>query len=422
MISSADLIKRYEFDWEILDVIIGGQSAIDGGKRLGIRSIEDAERFIECYGYNLDNPIERAELFGNFQEALTFIRRYFLKPDNADGLNLEVPRKIAELTDISQLLIFASAPSGFASSGQTLTALWACAIIKIMHTIAHIDKDLRSNYFVDIQKQILDRFYKFIHSDETGQVYLGKDIRDIDRVDLVTFETKPKKARDSVILKLLHKPENVAEDIFDRVGIRFVTKNRLDAIRIVRYLKDRYVIMPANIKPSRSRNTLLDTQLFTSQVNEVLRKLQEGRISPSDVTATLSDLCEHDAAGSETGVDNPHTSSHYRAIQFTCRQLVKIQNPLYDDVRAIKNSIKGATVSEELAKIAERLDLRNIQKEIRFFYPFEVQILDEKSHKENLAGRSSHSNYKKSQIQTAMKRVMGELIRFGEKSPVEDGQ
>lgn len=412
---TSDFLKRYEFDWEVMGVIIGGQSAIDGADRLLIRTAEDSLRFMECYGYNIENPIEKAELFGNFQESLSFIRRYFLQPANPEGLKLDVPRKIAELTDIGQLLTLANAPAG-SSSGQVLTALWACSILKIMHTITHIDKDLRSSYFTDIQKQIFDRFYKFIYSDEHGQVYLGKDTRDPERVDLVLFESKPKKARDSVILKLLHKPENVAEDIFDRVGIRFVTRNKFDALRVIKFLKDRYVIMPANIKPSRSRNTLIDTRNFENQLKRLLREVEEGRLTPSDLNARLADACEPKSSNSGDDPSNPHSSKDYRGLQFTGRQLIKIQNPLYDDLKAIKGAQKGVGVPDEIGKLIERMDLRNLQKEIRFFYPFEVQLFDDESYKESLAGRSSHHNYKKGQIQTAMRRVLGELMRFADAS------
>ena len=240
-----ELLQRYSFDWEVLEVIAGGRSAIDESRGLRLKTAQDVIRFMDCYGYDVDNPIEKAELFGNFQEALSFIRKYFLQPDNPDGLKLEVPRKIAELTDVQNLLQYASSLSDNPDTSGTSTGFWACAILKVMHTIAHIDKDLRTHYFAEIQKQILDRFYKHIHSDEKSQLYLGRDARDPDRVDLVLFDTKPKKSRDSVILKLLHKPENVAEDIFDRVGVRFVTKTKYDALRVVKFLRDRYVVMPA---------------------------------------------------------------------------------------------------------------------------------------------------------------------------------
>lgn len=411
--SELDVKKRFGFDWEIFDVIVSGQSAIDSATRLRIRTVDQAVHFMNCYGYDLENPIEKAELFGNFQESLSFIRRFFLAPNNPEGLKIEIPRKIAELTDITQLLMLASAEaSADTNPAQTLTTLWSCAIIKVMHTIAHMDKDLRTNYFKDIQTQIFDRFYKHIHTDSNGQLYLGKEEKDIARVDLIAFESKPKKGRDSVLLKLLHKSENVAEDIFDRVGIRFVTKNKLDALRVIKYLKDRYVLMPANIKPSRSRNNLVDLKEFSKELERVLKSAEtiNDQKSVAKIEKKLNDYLEkHTLLANKD--DNPHSSKSYRAIQFTCRQLIKIKNPLYDDLKIIKS----AKLPEELTKVAERLDLRNLQKEIRFFYPYEVQLFDEKTHLENLAGESSHTNYKKGQVQTALKRVMGELSRFSEK-------
>src|SRR5919108_575751 len=68
---------------------------------------------------------------------------------------------------------------------------------------------------------------------------LGDREDDPTRVDLVLFDTKPKKSRNSTLLKLLHKPENVAEDIFDRVGIRFIVQTPLSALQVVKYLKDK---------------------------------------------------------------------------------------------------------------------------------------------------------------------------------------
>ena len=82
------------------------------------------------------------------------------------------------------------------------------------------------------------------------------------RVNLVEFQAKPKKTRDSTLMKLLHKPESVAEEVFDRIGIRFVTQSRTDAVRVIHFLEQSNVIVAENIKPSRSRNTLVDTGAF----------------------------------------------------------------------------------------------------------------------------------------------------------------
>ncbi len=409
MTLTPEIRKRFDFDWQVMDVVIGGKSAIDSAKGLKLRTPEEIKRFLECYGYDLDNPIEQAELFGNFQEAMSFIRRYFLKPENPEGLDLEIPRKILEITDINQLFLMAGEynPSGDVHFGHT--AYWACSIIKIMHTIAHMDKDFGANYFADIQKQILDRFYKYIYNDPEEGLFLGKDSKDSEKISLVIFDSKPKKSRDSVILKLLHKPENVAEELFDRIGIRFVTKTKLEAIRVVKFLRDRNVIMPGNIKPSRSRNTLFDADIFLKGADRIMQKAEAGKINANELDSEFNELLNTEAAV-KNDRDNPHSSKHYQSMQFTGRQLIKLKNPLYDELKNLKSAIKGKTVPEEILKITEGLDLKNIQRETRFFYPFEVQVTDEISHSENVKGKSSHGNYKKSQVKAAMTRVMASFL------------
>ena len=69
-------------------------------------------------------------------------------------------------------------------------------------------------------------------------------------------------------------------------------------------------------------------------------------------------------------------------------------------------------LQDSLARIASLIDLSNLQKEIRFFYPFEVQIQDVETFKRNSEGDASHQEYKKAQVQTAMKRVFKTLIDY----------
>ena len=400
--------KRYDFKWEVLDIIISGKSSIDTNQGFLIATLEEAGQFISSYGYNLENPIEKAEAFGNFHEAMNFIRKYFLQPENPDGLKTEIPRKILEMTDIRELFLMASLsyPGQEHDTQGMLLRNWACSILKIMHTVAHIDQDIRTSYFADVQKQIFDRYYRVIQRDENEKLYLGEGPEDPARVNLVAFETKPKKSRDSTLLKLLHKPENVAEDIFDRVGLRFVTESRLDCLRTVKYLKEKMIIMPPNIKPSRSRNTLVDLENFRVKSSQLLTKVEKGELDEASLVCELENATQQTQANS----DNPHSSEFYQAIQFTCRQLIKLKNPLYHDLKELKGFARSSVVeNENVLKIMERIDLKYIQREIRFFYPYEIQLMDKRSFEENEKGRSAHSEYKRAQIQTAMKRVLGVL-------------
>lgn len=395
--------QKYSFHWDLLDTILSGKSLLDSQMGLSgfpLLNVDDAERFLRSYGYDLDRPVERAEVLGNLHEAIHFVRRYFLQPDNPEGLKLDIPRKILELSDPRELLLMASESNGTPKLHQA----WACSLLKMVHTIAHLDKDVRTQYFPETQKQILDRFYRVIHRDEKNQLFLGATPDDPLRVDLVAFETKPKKPRDSILIKLLHKRENVAEDIFDRVGLRFITRDRLDAVRVVKFLKDQMIIMPANNKPSRARNSLVDLKVFSDKVKAGLPALINGTCTEEEFRASVQNGNVKDKAQSE----NVHSSDEYRSIQFTARQLIKLVNPLYDQLKLLKSKASLLPESDVRNQI-EQVDLKFLSREIRFFYPFEVQIVDFESSLENEQGKSAHKEYRKAQIHTAMRRVMGSL-------------
>src|SRR5690242_846160 len=133
-----------------MDLMLRGRSVIDSHHGLPIRTEEAAHQFLLMYGYNLENPVESAEAIGNYQEALRFIKKYFLKPENPDGADLEIPKVFFELTDIRQLFIWAADKS----IDHAIRTRWACSILRVIHAISHLDKDLRHDFFPEIQKQI----------------------------------------------------------------------------------------------------------------------------------------------------------------------------------------------------------------------------------------------------------------------------
>ncbi len=394
-------MAKWRIGDSVLRVLIGGRSFLDSreGFQGTFRNLHSAENYLSAYGFNLHDPIEKAELHGSLQEAVRFIKTYFLKPGSQDGLAIEVPKKILETTEIAELLLFAS------SETQPELRRWACAILRVVHTLSHVDRDIRTHYFTDIQTQILDRFYRQLHRDDQGRLYLGRTHDDPYRVNLIHFEVKPKKARDSILMKLLHKPESVAEELFDRVGVRFVTRTRVDAVRVIQYLEHSNVVVGANIKPSRSRNTLIDIPKFQETLKHELPRLKSGELTESEFKKLLEAVSFPESKPGE----NPFSSEHYRAIQFTCRQLIKIKNPLSDHIRDLKQVARGMSLDPALAAAIEKVDQKYIQRVARFFYPFEIQVMDEVSHIENEKGRSAHVEYKKAQQKAALLRVMGNL-------------
>ncbi|ATH06528.1 TIGR04552 family protein [Halobacteriovorax marinus] len=399
-----DYLSKYMFDWEILDVVVGGRSALDS--KFFVTPLMEANQinqFLKGYGLDPNDPISKAELFGNFQEAMQFVRRYFLKEGNSEGLDLKIPNSLYMITDVSELLMLAT---GQKEGTEREDQLWAEIILKVMHTILHVDKDLRSTYFSVIQTQIFDKFYKYITRD-SDSLFLSNGE---EKIKLIDFETKSKKARESVIIKLLHKVENVAEELFDRVGVRFITESKFDALRVVNFLVRENIIIPHNIKPSRSINTLVNLQDLKEKYQNIIKmSLRNDLAEDRFLNAIEREIAEN--IGLTDQDRNKHTSKKYKAIQFTCRQLIKYKNPFFKEFSAVRKAAKEDGESE-LAKSIMNLDLSMIARDVRFFYPFEVQIADLKSHKENTEGEASHAEYKKAQTRSAMKRVFGNLIKY----------
>lgn len=406
-------LSNYLFNWDVFDIMLKSKSALDSEIFVANSlSREQAMEFLEGYGLDPDDPIAKAELFGTFQEALQFIMRYFLKEGNSDGLDYSIPPSMYQITDITDLLIKASYTPG---TPETADRIWAEIVLKVMHTLLHIDKDLRSNYFSVIQTQIFDRFYKYLHRDGNNQLYLG-DKKNKYCIKLVDFQTKSKKSRDSVIIKLLHKVENVAEELFDRVGVRLVTENRFDTLRAVRFLVEKSVMIPHNAKTSRSVNTLIDLERFKKRYDSILKMSLRNNLSEERFLMAMEREileCRIDGAESDR---NMHTKSAYRSIQFTCRQLIKYVNPFFHEFSYLRQSAKDSDCADKtLAKKILNMDMSLISRDVRFFYPFEVQIVDEVAHRENSEGEASHKEYKKAQLKSAMMRLFRPLIEFHEK-------
>lgn len=407
MATRPSYLSDYSFNWETFDVVCSGKSSLDATNYLTeLSEKQQVADFLHGYGFNITDPVEGAELFGIFQESIQFIKRYFLVEGTPDGLDLRIPHYLYSITNISELFLAATGKSGQKLS--TEETLWAGIVLKVMHTILHTDKDLRYRYFSTIQQQIFDRFYKFVHRDEENKLFLKGEGNN--SIPLYDFQTKAKKTRDSIIIKLLHKTENVAEELFDRIGIRIVTYNKLDALRVIKFLHKNYVIMVNNIKPSRSQNTLVDLQFLRRRLYGLYKDAMRENYPEDVFYQNLNNLIENCPPGS-SNQHNTHTSDEYRAIHFTGRQLIKYRNPFmasFNEVRKLALKDKGNPLSEALL----HLDTSAISRDVRFFYPFEVQITDYDSHVKNTQGEASHDEYKKAQLRSAMKRIFRPILEL----------
>jgi uncharacterized protein (TIGR04562 family) len=403
-------LSKYVYDWELFNVVLNGHSALDSKYFISTANNEEqVTSFLKGYGLDPNDPVSRAELFGNFQEAMQFVKRYFLKEGNPEGIDVKIPNALYMISDVGDLFLMATR-----THPELEERLWAEVILKVMHTILHVDKDLRSNYFPVIQTQIFDRYYKYVYRDEENNLFLGiSEQKESDQIPLLDFMTKAKKSRDSVIIKLLHKAENVAEELFDRVGIRFVTKNRFDTLRVVKFLLSNNIVIPHNIKPSRSINTILDLSKIKSRYPRYLKRAIQEQMEEKDFLEMVEkDILEFGVDDPQKVLKNEHSLKAYQSIQFTCRQLIKYKNPFLYEFNQLRKAAKKESEDSTIAKKILSMDTSLIARDIRFFYPYEVQVIDELAHRINTDGEASHQDYKQKQVKSAMNRVLAPLLQL----------
>ncbi|WP_243733576.1 TIGR04552 family protein [Bacteriovorax stolpii] len=323
-------------------------------------------------------------------------------------MDLKVPNSLLMISDISQLFLMATDDNIVKKEDK----LWAEVVLKVMHTIMHADKDLRSNYFNIVQTQIFDRFYKYVFRSDDDKLFIGVRGTE-DRVPLVDFETKSKKTRESIIIKLLHKAENVAEELFDRVGVRFITHTRFDSLRLIRFLLEKNIVIPHNNKPSRAINTMINMPKFKESHQSLLKMAIRNNLSEERFLAAMERAAVEAQLEPSENERNKHTSKAYQSIQFTCRQLIEYKNPFLQEFNDLRRIAKNSNPEEnELARRVLNMDISLVARDIRFFYPYEIQVVDQEAFKANSQGDASHQEYKRQQVRSAMKRVFKSIIEY----------
>jgi len=373
---------RFQFSESVLRSVVGGKSALDI-PHLNIRSPEEAEAFIRGYGFDLSQELDVKKLWYFHRRALVFLEE---KLGFSATEIPEVLRDPKQLGDIRQLLLLASSVHPPEKELQR----WSCALLRVMHVFVHSENDLFSTFSEEIQKQILTSFQNCIfHEGSSGTTFLKRQEENIsvqsdresDRIALLGFEVKPFKTSTSTVIKLLAKPDALAMSVYDKLGVRFITKSMFDAFRVVRFLAEENLISFPHIMPDQSSNNIYPVELF-SEVAEIIRK----KISVEGVALSEDEvddyfLHEFEKKQHEYSLlrkENTFSGQDYKFIKFICRKLIRIQMP----------DNKGS---------------------FSFFFPFEVQIMDQENHKKILHGPAEHQAYKERQRQAARVRILPDL-------------
>lgn len=367
----------HEVHWETLDSLILGRSSIDLTS-MPTRTREEAYDLLYNYGYDINHPADKAELSALQHEAVSFINNRLLSPTiNWSALGEpeapagSIPPHLLENADVVDLIMAASL-------GREPDCWWACAILKVAHTLSHIHNKPAHKYCEEASDMIVSRFHRILTPQPDG-TYLLKGNGGL-TLTLDGFETKYQKARESMLVKLLCKKENIAEDVWDLVGVRLITETPAEAILAIDILRQQKVIIFPNVIPSRSRNTLIDYDDFKIQYEKRLSDKRTG-IAHFDSVADLFRALPTKPANTDDFKDNTSSSPHYRSIHITCRHLLRVKMP-------------------------------GTQEETRLTFPYEIQLMDRENYRQSQEGHSAHTMYKLKQLALARRRTLGLLLAY----------
>jgi uncharacterized protein (TIGR04562 family) len=312
-----------------------------------------------------------------------------------EGTELKIPREIADTQDPLNLLIWAS------KKPRNHLAEWSCAVLRVMHSLFYIDNNIFLRFLPDIQQQIFERYDRyFIKKLDGGWLLKGKY-----EVPILDVWRKERKDRDSKLIKLLYKPENVAETIYDNIGIRIVAQDLLDVLLALRFLLDHNVFQAAHIKPSRTRNLMIDVALLEEWTDSLPDAFAIDKLSPSERQEVSKKLAQRIGRPSV----NPFSARDYSALQLTVNTLVRLPGP---GVAALEKIQHEFSQHGKLG-IADRFHIPEMiqaQEELTFFFAHEIQIMDKSGFDSSRIGPASHSEYKHRQREVVRKRLLRGLL------------
>lgn len=343
--------------------LLDGVSVLDL-PQLWITEMAEARSFIKSYGFDLDIEEDRKEVDRIHQKALMILREEFMSHEDKLPLQVYDP---GTLKDVAELILHVSQ-----TKNKDLQK-WSCALLKIMHVIVHLENDLYSIFTHEIQKQIIEPIESCIYDDPVKAeqtLQMGED-----KIRLHKFEKKVRKDFNSAVIKLLSKKNLVALNIYDKIGVRFITKNTFDSFRVIRFLVDNELVSFPHSVVNESVNTVYPTNLFFEVVDE-LRLIRNGEDIPDLDSVLKKKIEEHMDRAEWRTKDSQFSDKDYRFIKFINRKLIKV-----------------------------KLNHLGSERDYKFFFPFEVQVMDYQTHLNNMRGPLSHSEYKERQRKGARARL-----------------
>ena len=384
--------NRISLNWTQLATLITGTSAIDVGS-LAIRNRREAATFAKEYGFDLSSHTQREQIVAAHREAVAFIEEFFLSEQE----RALIPPEIRKPEYVLDLLVYSS---NYLNKSNVIQ-MWACAVLKVMHGIFHIDHDLKLKNFDAIRSEVFRTLDQLIHSKGSHHLFGDGQLM----LPLFFYEKKRNKDRKSVLLKLLQKPNYVASDIYDHLGIRLIFETKIECLFALKILQRSHLISVTSIKPFRTRNNLIDLGLTKKIFQKYRPLLERAKMYPARQLLRLDQEMDSAYTG-KTRADNPHSSREYQSLQITARKMVRVPNPAYIQYANLLTHL-GTEVQVPDHFQPEKV----VEKELGFYFDYEIQLVDKGSYLRTMHGPASHRAYKQRQRDTAKKRVLNAELR-----------
>lgn len=392
-------LEQWKIPWQEFEVSLGLKNSLLQ-RNLNITSSIRAEDFLKNCGFDtsVNSNLKQFEQF--LSEAIFFIRHVLFTKEERDFF--QVPYELLNFEDATSLFILSSSRQPL----KRYKRLWACAVLKVMYAISNLQFSERIHIIDHARNQIFKRIKKIIHQDLEKKHKIQFNTLS---VDLDCVEWKESKTRNSIILKLLHKPDNIVDEVFDYLGVRLVVEKTNEIPLLLKLLIEADIIIPHQVVSMRSRNSILNIK----QPQKILSFLEELLSSGTLNYDEFKGMCEKLPWEIQIGDEihnrvNLFTNRHYKSMQFTVRHLVRTENPVFSVLNSLTNQLRRYTGTHYQQYLIEPI----IPEYFANYFPIEIQILDKQSYEMAKFGPASHEHYKSNQLKAVRARVLSSLLSF----------
>jgi uncharacterized protein (TIGR04552 family) len=323
---------------EAVRLILRGDSVVDW-HRLNLESADDARTLLVAHEFHPDDPEDKSRLLALRDEAIAYLRRQFDFP---------IPTPVAQAT-VEELMLLAS------GKGHRQTC--ACAILKAMHIIHHLEG--RELLFClpmsdqEVFHLVEEKVYRVIGT----MLSAGFPI-----VEFVGG----RKNKDSLYTKLLSKSDASASQVYDKVRFRIVTRSRDDILPVLLYLTQ-HLFPFGMVLAGESINTMFHFRTYCNEHPHLKTMVKDFQTGVDDAY---------------TPSDNLFSAESYRVIHFVVDLPVRLPQETMD---------MAPPSAAALGPIV--------------FVLCEFQILDQETEQSNEQGEASHERYKERQRQAVKRRL-----------------